>query len=245
MPRVPLLVDPTAGEIARLVPTLTGDVRRPSPSRLLALWLYLPIRMNTPQGTFELRSSLEASLRNCRSATNRDANGNVPPGANAGSWLGAIGYLALLDQIGGAVMNLRPRRNPSGNSCVERALAHFTDVTDDEAICLYALRNSLAHDFSLVNVPPLRIAQPRRRKLTRLFTLTRGAPTVIQWPASEWSPRRPNHGDATIIDVQLLGDVAEGAVGEMRRVYSSGSLRIRHDVTPAVWRKGRFFVHAI
>jgi hypothetical protein len=185
VPRRRVLVDPAPAEIARLVTILSREVPRPSPSQLLALWLYLPLRMNTPQGPIELRSSLEASLRNCRDATHRDANGNVPPGADAGSWLGAIGYLALLDQIGGAVINLHPSRKPSGGSCVERALAHFTDVTGDEAICLYALRNSLAHDFSLVNVPPATMGALRRRKLTRLFTLTRGAPELIQWPASD------------------------------------------------------------
>jgi hypothetical protein len=239
------IVDPAPAEIARLVPTLSRDVPRPSPSQLLTLWLYLPLRINTPQGPIQLRSSLEASLTNCRSATNRDANGNVPPGADAGSWLGAIGYLALLDQIGGAVTNLQPRRTPSGGSRVERALAHFTDVTGDEATCLYALRNSLAHDFSLVNVPPAKMGSMRRRKLTRLFTLTRGAPALIQWPVSDWTPKRPNRGDATIVDVQLLGDLVEGAVREMRRVYDSGALRISSDVTPAVWRQGRFFAHAI
>ena len=224
MPRRRVLVDPAPAEIARLVTILSREVPRPSPSQLLALWLYLPLRMNTPQGPIELRSSLEASLRNCRDATHRDANGNVPPGADAGSWLGAIGYLALLDQIGGAVINLHPSRKPSGGSCVERALAHFTDVTGDEAICLYALRNSLAHDFSLVNVPPATMGALRRRKLTRLFTLTRGAPELIQWPASDWNSKRPNRGDATIVDVQLLGDLVEGAVREVRRVYCSGKV---------------------
>jgi hypothetical protein len=246
VPRLRPLVDPAPAEIARLVTsTLSRNVSRPAPSQLLALWLYLPLRVNTPQGPIDLRSSLEASLRDCRDATNRDANGNVPPGADAGSWLGAIGYLALLDQIGGAVINLHPSCKPSGGSCVERALAHFTDVTGDEAICLYALRNSLAHDFSLVNVPPSTVRPLRRRKLTRLFTLTRGAPELIQWPSADWNPKRPNRGDATIVDVQLLGDLVEGAVREVRRVYGLGALRVRSDVTPAVWRAGRFFRHAV
>jgi hypothetical protein len=192
----------------------------------------------------KVRSSLEASLTSCREATHRDANGNVPFGAHAGSWLGAVGYLALLDQIGGAVMSLRPHRTSSGGSGVERAIAQFTNVTDDEAICLYALRNSLAHDFSLVNIPPDRTRRLRRRKLTRLFTLTRGASKLIEWPTSDWNPRRPNRGGATSVDVQLLGDLVEQAVHEVRHVYTAGALRIRGDVNPAVWRRGRFFVHA-
>lgn len=191
-----------------------------------------------------MRSSLEASLTSCREATNRDANGNVPFGAHAGSWLGAVGYLALLDQIGGAVISLRPHRTSSGGSGVERAIAQFTNVTDDEAICLYALRNSLAHNFSLVNIPPDHMGRVRRRKLTRLFTLTRAASKLIEWPTSDWNPRRPNSGGATTVDVQLLGDLVEQAVHELRHIYTAGALRIRGDISPALWRSGRFHVHA-
>jgi hypothetical protein len=193
-----------------------------------------------------VRSSLEASLTGCREATNRDANGKVPFGAHAGSWLGAVGYLALLDQIGGAVVSLRPHRSPSGRTDFERAIAQLTNVTDDEAICLYALRNSLAHNFSLVNIPPdhNHMGRVRRRKLTRLFTLTRGASKLIEWPTSDWNPRWPNSGGATTVDVQLLGDLVEQAVHELRHIYTAGALRIRDDVSPALWRSGRFHVHA-
>jgi len=91
------------------------------------------------------------------------------------------------------------------------------------------------------------VKPPRNQKLTRLFTLTRGARGLIEWPASNWYPKRPNRGDATIVDVQLLGDLVEEAVREMLRVYRAGQLRVRlaGDATPAVWRKGRFFTHGL
>jgi hypothetical protein len=153
-----------------------------------------------------------------------------------------MGYLALLDQIGTAVRDLSPRRISSGNSGVERSLALFSEKADDEAICLYALRNSLAHNFSLVNVPPHSAGgKVRRRKLTRHFTLTRGSSELITWPVKDWSTRRPNQPDSTTVDVKILGDVVEEVVREMRQRYAAGKLRIRTTgITPATWRMGRF-----
>src|SRR5437879_2403812 len=100
---------PTEAEIIALLPQITGGVRRPAPIGLLTLWLYLPIELNTPSGLRRVQSSLKASLGDCRAATHRDIHGKVQPGAHAGSWLGAMGYLALLDQMGGAVETLAPR----------------------------------------------------------------------------------------------------------------------------------------
>ena len=245
-----LLIGPSPAELAALARTAL-NAPRPAASQLLTLWLSLPVELEAPGGRLKIRSSLEASLGDCRSVTNRDSNGNVCPGAHAGMWLGAIGYLALLDQIGGAVVNVRAGRQPSYNSGVERALAHFTSVTDDDAVCIYALRNSLAHDFRLVNLPPSKVGAARRKKLTQLFTLTQGSSSLITRPKRAWTPRQPNCGEATIVDVRLLGDLVEQTVREVRRVHEAGNLRLRRDaprgmapITPAVWRKGRFFAHS-
>jgi hypothetical protein len=191
------------------------------------------------------RSTLEASLKSCRHFTNRDEDGAVRAGAPTGDWLGAIGYLTLLDQIGGSVERMNPPRTPSGRSLVERAIADFCiGVSDEEAICLYALRNSLAHNFSLVNYPVgVNISENTRQKMTRLFTLTQGTSQLIEWPKIKWNPRRPNSGGATIVDLQRVGDCVEEGVKEMRRAYVEGGLRIRRNVTPAVWRNAHFFNH--
>jgi hypothetical protein len=249
MPRPWLPADPTPAAIEALLPQIRRGVSRPAPSKLLALWLYLPIELDTANGRVAYRSSLDASLRNCREAADRDANG-VRRGAGSGSWLAAMGYLALVDQIGSAVTNRRPRhQTPSGRNSFERALADFTSLNNQEASCLYALRNSLAHGFSLINISDARVKDPvRRRLLTRMFTLTRGASGLIEWPAHEWNPSRPHQGGATIVDVGLLGDLVEELVRELRVVYAAGDLCIRLErgrVSPALWRAGRFFVHAV
>ena len=251
MPRLRGRTVPTEAQAIALLPQVGPGFRRPVPTALLALWLYLPVDLKTPHGLRRFQSSLKASLDDCRAATHRDIHGDVRPGANAGSWLGAMGYLALLDQIGGAVESLAPRQAVApGTSHVEQALAHFSSLPADDRVCLFALRNSLTHHFSLVNLPrgwkgqSLRNLPDRQRQLTRLFTLSRGEPRLIQPPISSWDPTRPNTtGTATTVDVQLMGDLAEEVVRELYRHFEAGALRIRVDppITPARWRAGRFF----
>jgi hypothetical protein len=138
---------------------------------------------------------------------------------------------------------MRPPRIPSGQNDVERALAQFSSISEKEAVCLYALRNSLAHNFSLVNYPFDRTPRTRRR-MTRLFALDAGGTELIKWPKHKWSPHHPNAaGGSTEVDLQVLGDVVEGTVKEMRRVYEKGDLGIRRTVQLAVWRHAHFFSH--
>jgi hypothetical protein len=198
MPRLRRRPIPTVAQTIALLPQVRADVRRPAPTALLTLWLYLPVDLKTPQGLRRFQSSLKASLNDCRAATHRNTHGDVRPGAHAGSWLGAMGYLALLDQIGGAVESLAPRQAVApGTSHVEQALAHFSTLPADDRVCLYALRNSLTHHFSLVNLPrgwngqSLRRLSDRQRKLTRLFTLSRGEPRLILACGTRYSPAVP------------------------------------------------------
>jgi hypothetical protein len=251
MPRLRRRAVPTEAQTIALLPQIRAGVRRPAPTALLTLWLYLPVDLKTPRGLRRFQSSLKASLDDCRAATHRDAHGDVRPGAHAGSWLGAMGYLALLDQIGGSVESLAPRQAVApSTSHVEHALAQFSSLPADDGVCLFALRNSLTHHFSLVNLPrgwkgqSLRRLSGRQRQLTRLFTLSRGEPRLIQPPISSWDPTRPNTpGTATTVDVQLMGDLAEEVVRALYRHFETGALRIRVDlpITPPRWRVGRFF----
>ena len=59
-------------------------------------------------------SSFWAALRDARCATGRNVEtGTVVDEAKTGSWLGAIGYLMLLDQIGTAVRRSEAPESPS------------------------------------------------------------------------------------------------------------------------------------
>lgn len=66
------------------------------------------------------------------------------------SWLGAVGYLILLDQIGKC---FKPVANPATDAePIIRALRNFSPIQDSPTLhALYALRNALAHDYALFN----------------------------------------------------------------------------------------------
>ena len=181
MTRFQPLVDPSDDEIRTLVVESLA-LKKPVPSKLLALWLHLPIIVDSPSGPIKHRSSLEAALQHCRIVTHRDDNGEVRDGCASGDWLGAVGYLMLLDQIGSSVRSKKPHGIPYGQSGFLMALADFTDLSENDSLGLYALRNSLAHNFSLVNVPPkdMRMGKRKRRKMTQLFTLTEGTGEIVQ-----------------------------------------------------------------
>ena len=80
-----------------------------APTVAQALDAYLAPRVIRPDGlTFE--SSFAALLRDARQATSRDDTTGALPRRRAyegRSWLGALGYLCLIDQVGTAV---RPKR---------------------------------------------------------------------------------------------------------------------------------------
>ena len=106
--------------------------------------------MAAPTNGVQYRSSFMGALRDARATAERDVEtGYVHPGASSGSWLAAIGYLELLDQIGTCFT--LPACQPVEPSFIH-ALRCFSGVGDEPTIkALYAVRNALAHDDSLFN----------------------------------------------------------------------------------------------
>lgn len=92
--------------------------------------------MGTP---VNVRSSFEAAYS--------DAMETVPHAA----WLAALGVLCFFDEVGGAVRSTLAS-DVAKTTNVEKGLAHFTDVSPEDALVLYALRCAFAHHYSLINV---------------------------------------------------------------------------------------------
>ena len=95
--------------------TLTGATLRKrifmDPQEVLRLYLFDPT------------SCFNAALRDARKATGRQLNDNSRSDINHGSWLGAIGYIVLLDQIGGC---LKPKNRGSRyENGFKKALDYF------------------------------------------------------------------------------------------------------------------------
>ncbi len=138
-----------------------------------------------------------------------------------GSWLGAIGYMALLDQIGSSVKPAGiPRASGASIVC---ALTHWTSLDEASIDALYALRCALAHDYSLFN------KNDRNPRLQHLFALDRRATgDVVRLPTRPWDGDYENRADAmrTWVSVRLLGDLAEQIVADITMGLSAGNLEI-------------------
>jgi hypothetical protein len=165
------------------------------------------------------RGSFEAARDDARGATGRDrTTGAVVDHDRGASWLGAVGYLVLLDTIGSA---LRPVDSPVvGEFGIRAALRHFAPEVDaDEREAIYALRCSLAHSYGLIY----------RRKHTYVFTLVyfpNG--DLIRLPEARWngdlSAIGPEH--RTYVNLWALGDLAERVAQTVESLANAGELAI-------------------
>lgn len=183
-------------------------------------------------------SGFMAGLRDSRDETGRnpDTGAKIPNGKHGG-WLGAIGYMALLDQIGtcfkpAGVAALTQTQAGRNLSAVEKALAYFAPTTTEgERAAIYALRCAFAHDWSLCNDRrdgAGRVPQ-RQADLHHRFTVS-DSPNghLVVFPTTPWGGiLQPGlAGDRTTVNLQLLGDTVEAVVAELERLRGSQQLEI-------------------
>jgi hypothetical protein len=177
-------------------------------------------------GGVQFLSSLYKGLVDCRSATNRDlVTGEKLPNNEHDSWVGALGYLSLLDLIGTCLTRKGlDQESPGGVTPFIHALETFGGLTRQEISALYSLRCGFAHDFSLYNV------HPTKPELTHYFHLCvdNDAPLVL--PAKKpWDGnyRRTPPECATAVGLTRLGDLVEDIYVNLQRLAKSRDLQIR------------------
>lgn len=140
---------------------------------------------------------------------------------NHGSWLGAIGYLSLLDQIGKC---FKPRVTAAinGNS-ISKSLKYFSTLPHPEIDSIYALRNAFAHDYSLFNI------NNTRPSYTHHFTVIQ-SPTepLVRLPQNQWDGNHSNrtNDNLTIINLEALGDIAEQICAQLLQFADSNDLEV-------------------
>ena len=167
-------------------------------------------------------SGFTAALRDARGATGRDpATGAIVNPEHTCSWLGAVGYLILLDQIGTC---FRPAgtADVDGNT-INHALSYFTDFSGADRIALYALRCTLAHDYSLVN------EHPRTHRRTHHFIILSDPDfPVLRHPPQPWNgdyaSQEPDN--ATIVNIRAMGELVEKIYRELLDLAKAGNLKI-------------------
>lgn len=167
------------------------------------------------------------ALKDARKMTGRNIETGHKDNSNEfghlGSWLGTIGYLSLLDQIGGCFKKIGEPIIDSKKSGIIKALKYFSDLNDDKINAIYALRNSFAHDYSLQNV------NSRQVLLTHHFVVENSEtnPTV-SLPTNNWDGLMENKSsqNATHINLQSLGDLVEGLVNRLIELNEQNQIEI-------------------
>ncbi len=169
-----------------------------------------------------LWSSLEAAIRDARYVTGRDEiTGKVTDEQRTQRWLGAAGYLSLLDQLGSAVVPVGRATPKYAGQRFALAARTFGGITGDEKDALWALRNSLVHDFSLINIPA-----NKKGPTLRAFSLTAVEHEwMVRHPSTRWNGRFPVASRSkTKVNVRELAERIEEAVANARKMHGNGEL---------------------
>jgi hypothetical protein len=167
-------------------------------------------------------SGFAHALTEARRVTGRDpASGTKTNNALHGSWIGAVGYFALLDQISDC---FKPKgAAPVTLNGLRRALAHFSALLPAERDALYALRCAFAHDYSLYNI------NPRQPSLTHNFQVVQSpSASLVVLPSVAWDGdyKTRNSTNQTTVNLEAFGDLVENIVIKIRSLNQKRDLEI-------------------
>lgn len=179
----------------------------------------LHLSYREPQPEFHLYSGFAAALRDARQTTGRDiATGDVIDASKCGSWIGAVAYLILVDQIGEC---FRPKNvAPVPGNSFMKALKYFTDLDQAECDALYALRCAFVHDFSFYN------RNEKKPSLQHAFRLVASdGGRVVTLPTRPWSGDYSKKQETTV-NLRTLGSVVEAMAHKLFELSQTGELAI-------------------
>jgi hypothetical protein len=194
-----------------------------------------------PRLGVQYKSSLIAVLTDARGATGRDPDtGSVVSPDHTRSWLGATGYLILLDQVGTCFRQAGV--NVVADNPIARALKQFSHVTDDARVdVIYALRHALAHDYALFNANS---KHPSRQHAFN-FTADDDTPLVVlprrAWNGSYNASTSIAPEETTVVNLRALGDLCEEVVANLRRLHERQRLGITMGLAEFMVRYGLYY----
>jgi hypothetical protein len=191
----------------------------------------------------KVTSCFKAAARDARKATRRQKNGNKKSGVNHGRWLGAIGYMSLLDQIGGCIKPTGKKTKYTNE--IKKALDYFdSGLNDDEINALYALRCSFTHNYSLINIDSnFKGINKSKDKLTHCFHVGVGnTGKVVELPLEKWDRDFSNisSNNITYIDLEAFGDLVEEICQKVIEKYRENKLELSLPVEEFM---GKYFLH--
>ncbi|MCU1501076.1 MAG: integrase [Ilumatobacteraceae bacterium] len=136
----------------------------------------------------------------------RDDDGRAAEYSQSGYWLGAAGYLMLVDQLSTML-----------EGGIEALLtSELGGLTAEEAGAICGLRNAFLHSYGLSNDPTK--MQPHCRKLLRhVFRLQAGTDRLVDvGDRTDVLSKRLADRPPTFVDLRRLGDLVEGIVASVR-----------------------------
>ena len=143
---------------------------------------------------------------------------------NPYSFIGAINYLLILDMIGEIFGTTSKTINKRKITNTYKALKYFSSVSDQDIDTIIALRNSLAHNYGLINIPSAKEINTKQHK----FTLDNSDTTnLILYPVSGvWNGdfNDKSQDTSTKISYERLIDLIEAVYLEMKAEQVKGNL---------------------
>lgn len=134
-------------------------------------------------------STLIEALKASRAITKRNIETSqldlTLSNGHPGNWLGAIGYLTILDQIGSCFKNIDTDNKGDRENSIKYAVKSFAFEFMDNDLkklnALIGLRHAFAHDFNLVNINQGNASQQHRYAVS-----WRDSNTIIILPENKW-----------------------------------------------------------
>ena len=183
-------------------------------------------------------STLYGALREARHFGKRDLDSGVSTKDKyARRWLVAMGYLAILDQIGGAFQYTGSTKTTIGyKSDILKAIRNFgydlLDYCEHKIHALVALRNSLFHNWCLVHIPVGKPAsQIYKWQIHRFGLYGNSYGEVVTLPHEQWDGKlTPKHYDVntlTYVNLLELGNLVEEIVRRIIKYNQEGKVELR------------------
>lgn len=169
-------------------------------------------------------SHYQVALDEVRFLAGRDRkNGVFNPNHSYIGFVGLLGYLCIIDHLGGVFSPKKPKQtlpDPNINS-FKRLLFEFTNLPPDEIKTLYGLRCCLAHNFSLAN------DDERHRyffSVVRSVTHRLITPATKPWDGVFRDASDPIEPYRTTVNMVKVGDLVEIINRELISLHQKGEL---------------------
>jgi hypothetical protein len=170
-------------------------------------------------------STLCGALRDARTMTGRNIETGTKDDSNKcgylGSWLGAMGYITILDQIGKCYRPSKKEPLEKNMPGIKKVLNYYSELTEPEINAIYALRNAFFHDFSLFN-------NDRSNYIHQFIVDNHSTNPVVILPMTNWDGKidNINKDNATYINLQALGDLVESIYKKLLELSKINALEI-------------------